>query len=45
MENFNTVPDKGTFGGSVEVINQNFLLAQQKWKNYRRNMMVLHSLI
>lgn len=29
MENFNTVPDKGTFGGSVEVINQNFSLAQQ----------------
>lgn len=30
MENFNTVPDKGTFGGSVEVVNQNFLLAQQE---------------
>lgn len=30
MENFNIVPDKGTFGGSVEVVNQNFLLAQQE---------------
>lgn len=30
MENFNTVPDKGTFGGSVEVVNQNFSLAQQE---------------
>ena len=35
MENFNTVPDKGTFGGSVEVINQNFLLAQQEMENLR----------
>lgn len=30
MENFNIVPDKGTFGGSVEVVNQNFMLVQQK---------------
>lgn len=30
MENFNTVPNKGTFGGSVVVINQNFSLAQQE---------------
>ena len=35
MENFNTVPDKGTFGGSVEVINQNFLLAQQEMEILR----------
>jgi hypothetical protein len=36
MENFNTVPDKGTFGGSVEVINQNFLLAQQEMEMLRQ---------
>lgn len=36
MENFNTVPDRGTFGGSVEVINQNFLLAQQEMETLRQ---------
>ena len=36
MENFNTVPDKGTFGGSVEVINQNFMLAQQEMETLRQ---------
>lgn len=36
MENFNIVPDKGTFGGSVEVVNQNFLLAQQEMEYLRQ---------
>ena len=35
MENFNTVPDKGTFGESVEVVNQNFSLAQQEMEILR----------
>lgn len=30
MENFNTVPSQGKYGSSIAVVNENFLLAQQK---------------
>lgn len=30
MENFNNVPSQGKYGDSIAVVNENFMLVQQK---------------